>query len=278
VPGISLKKIFCVIDPTTNTQRALARAANVALQVGAEVHAYVCFSLTAGGVPDDRREEAETAEYARHRAWMAEIVAPYRADGVTITFEIECRDDWRAALVDAANRSGADIVFRASVRRTTMQRRMLKTADWMLLRGVSCPVLFVKSERIDKVERVLAAVNIRSKDEPHRRLTEAVIAYAQAVARLTGAELHAVNSYSGSVNFVHPPDLARRVGVERRCAHVGDGAADEVISQVVGKLQHPLVVIGAIPRAGMASSVVGNTAERILDTIDSDTLCIVQQA
>jgi universal stress protein E len=124
---------------------------------------------------------------------------------------------------------------------------------------------------------VLAAVNLRSSDEPHARMTDLVIAYAQAVSRLTGAELHAVNAYNGSVNFVHPPDLAKRLGIDRRFAQVGDASPDELIAEVAARLGDPLVVIGSIPRPGFAGGVVGNTAERILDHLQSDILCIVER-
>jgi universal stress protein E len=277
MPAPQLRKIFCVIDPTTNNQRALVRAVEVARQVtGTTVHAYVCFSLP-GGLPADRRDAYHEAEHSRHRAWLGEVLATIADDGVEITTEIECHDDWRKALVEAANRSGADLVIRASTRRTALQRRVLKTTDWTLLRESVCPVLFVKSEEAGPLETVLAAVNIRAKDEPHQRLTELVLDYARAVARLTGAELHAANAYSGSRNFVHPPDLAKFVGIDRSKTHVRDSSPDELIGAVAQMLGHPLVVIGAIPRTGMTGGVVGNTAERILDHIQSDILCIVQR-
>jgi universal stress protein E len=276
MPDLQLSKIFCVIDPTTNKQRALDRAASVAHQTGAAVHAYLCFTLP-GGYPVDSRDALREAEYARHRAWMTDIIAPLQSDGVVVTTEIECNEDWRGALVDAANRAQADVVMRASIPRSMLQRRVLKTADWTLLRGSHSPVLFVKSENGGQLDKVLAAINIEAQDAPHQALTALVLQYAKAVARLTGAELHVVNAYSGSRNFVHPPDLAKRVGVERRQAHVGDASPDELISEVSEKLGNPLVVIGSIPRAGMAGGIVGNTAERILDHIHADVLCIVQQ-
>ena len=277
MPRLRLRKIFCVIDPTTNTQRALLRAANMALQVtGAVVHAYLCFSLP-GSLPTERREAFREAEHSRHRAWLAEIVALQQANGLKITTEIECQDDWRRALVGAATRSGADLVVRASTPRSALHRRVLKTTDWMLLRHSSSPVLFVKSKEHDRVDKVLAAVDMRAKDEPHQRLTDHVLEFAQGLALLTGAELHAVSAYSGSTNVVQPPELAKRAGVAPGQAHVGEASPDALISTVAQELDNPLVILGSIPRTGMTGAVVGNTAERILDHIQSDVICIVQR-
>jgi universal stress protein E len=97
------------------------------------------------------------------------------------------------------------------------------------------------------------------------------------VADLAGAELHAVNAFHGSENFVHPPDLARRLGIERRCAHVGDSAPEVLVAQVAEKIEASLVVVGSLARKGLSGAVVGNTAERILDGVPADLLCIIAQ-
>jgi universal stress protein E len=131
MPRLQLRKMFCVIDPTMNHQRALSRAADVAKQVGADVHAYLAF-LPPTNQPSDHPEAYREAEYARHRAWLNEIVAPFQAEGVAITTEVECANDWREALVEAANRSGADLVVRTSTRPTAQTRRERKPADWTM--------------------------------------------------------------------------------------------------------------------------------------------------
>jgi universal stress protein E len=276
VATVQLRKIFCVIDPTTNRQRALERAAWVAGRSRACVHAYLCFP-GASAVPADDREEYLAAERRRHELWLEALLAPFRSEGVEFETEIESADDWRSALIDAAQRASADLIIRATYQRSALQRRVLKTTDWTLLREARCPVLLVKTDQPDPARPVLAAVDIKAKDAPHQKLTETVIEYAKAVAAVTGAELHAVNAYQGEMNFVHPPDLAKRLGIERRQAHVGNSAPEDLITEIAGKLGTPLVVIGSLARRGMSGAVVGNTAERILDQIQSDILCIIRQ-
>lgn len=271
-----LSKVFCIIDPSTVHQPALARGAAIAAATHAPLHAYCCFSLT-GDRSANERADLEAAELARHRAWLDVLLQPLRDRGIAAEAEVECQKDWRDALAPAARRAGADLVVRASMQRSALRRRVLKTTDWKLLREAPCPVLLVKSEHDGEVSRVLAAVNLKAKDDAHLRLTEQVIEYARSVAELAGAELHAVNAYQGSGNFVHPPDLAKRLGIERRCAHVGDGAPEAVVAEVAEKIDASLVVVGSIARKGLSGAVVGNTAERILDGVPVDLLCIIQQ-
>lgn len=170
------------------------------------------------------------------------------------------------------------MIVRSSYRRTALQRRVLKTTDWMLLRASRSPVLLVKTGSVEKLDSVLVAVNLAAKDAPHQCLNDTVIAYAQGVARMTGARLHAVNAYQGSMNFVHPPDLAKRVGIERAQAYVGDASPEQLIAEVAEKVGATLVVIGSLSRRGMSGVVVGNTAERILDNVNADVLTVFEAA
>ena len=271
---MKLDRIFCVIDPTTNNQRALDRARFVASGNNAHIHAYICIATPMADAAEDRRALQE-AEIARHEAWLERLVTPLREEGREVTTEVECRDEWRDALAPAAERAGADLIIKSAYRRSALRRRLLKTSDFILLRSANCPVLLVKTDRIGKLDRVLAAVNIAIEDDAHRQLTDRVIDIARTVAETADAELHCVNAYSGSLNFVHPPDLAKRAGIERRQAHVGDAEPAELIAQVAEKIEAPLVVIGSVARRGVSGAVVGNTAEKILDTVPADILTII---
>jgi universal stress protein E len=270
-------RLLCVIDPTTNNQRALNRAAFIAPQSNATVHALLCFAPPQGVQAADNAE-LEAAERLRHELWLDRLLEPLREQGCTVTTELRPAADWRSEMTRAIRASDADLVIKASNSRTALQRRLMKTSDWLVLREAPCPVLFVKRDDPAEIQRVLAAVNMRDKDPVHVALTDRVIAEAREITEQLGAELHAVSAYRESVNFVHPPDLARRVGIERARAHVGDDDAEQLITDVAARLDASLVIIGSVGRKGMAAAVVGNTAERILDTVQADILSIVQTA
>ncbi|MEX2327069.1 MAG: universal stress protein, partial [Pseudomonadales bacterium] len=236
-----LDKIFCVIDPTTNNQRALKRAVSMAANSGAMVLAHLCFSPQPSSRVDVLKSYRE-AEQSRYQLWLDWLLKDYVTEGVKITSELTCDDDWRAELLAAAKRVGADIIIRSSFRRSALQRRVLKTTDWMLLRQAHCPVLLVKTDRVGPLEKVLVALNLEEKGKAHQQLTDTVIEHARSIVDRTGAELHAVNAYQGLDNFVHPPDLAKRVGVQRNKAHVGEGSPEDQIAATVTELGAPLVV------------------------------------
>ncbi len=269
-----IKKVFCVIDPTTTNQTSLDRAAMIARNASASLHVYVCISSydRVSGDRDTMRE----AETARHKAWLSQITENLKSDGLKVTVEVDSNDNWREAIAPAAQRAKADLIVKANYRRSVIQRRLFQTSDWVLLRSAHCPVLFVKAKRTKPIEKVLAAVNLNASDKAHKALNDIVIDHAGSIAKDAGAELHAVNAYSGSENFIHPPDLAKKLGIPRQNAHVDNDDPEELVSKVARKLGSPLLVIGSIARKGVTGTVVGNTAERILDTLDCEILVIIQ--
>lgn len=271
---LPIKKILCIVDPTTNQQRALDRAGFIARQNGASVHALICFSPPAN-VPAEDTDAFEAAEQRRHELWLEELVKPLRVADTAVTTEVRSSSDWRSALAEAVRGADADLLIKAASTRSALRRRLMKTSDWLLLREARCPVLFAKRSDAGGIEKVLAAVNIAATDEAHIRLTEIVIAAGQEVAEQLGAQLNVVNAYVDSKNFIHPPDLAKRAGVPRQQAHVGDADPEDLIASVCETIAAGLVIIGSVGRKGMAAAVVGNTAERILDTVASDILVIV---
>lgn len=275
--SLTIDTILCIIDPTTNQQRALQRAEYVARQSGAKVRALLCFTPPAGTDTDDGNE-FQAAEHRRHELWVEDLVKPLKVADIDVSIDLRASPDWRDAISAAVRDTDADLVIKATSPRSALRRRLMKTSDWLVLRESSVPVLFVKRSGSAPIERVLAAVNITARDDAHVRLTDMVLATGRDAADQLGAELHVVNAYVDSKNFIHPPDLAKRAGVERQRAHVGDADPEDLIAEISEKIDASLVVIGSVGRKGMAAAVVGNTAERILDTVTADILTLVTPA
>ncbi len=58
------------------------------------------------------------------------------------------------------------------------------------------------------------------------------------------------------------------------CLHIEEGPADVLIPFTASKLNAVLTVIGTVARTGISGALIGNTAEVILDTLDSDVLVL----
>ena len=83
---IEINTIFTVIDPSTDNQYALQRAMRIASVVDAKIHAYLCISPT---LETHDPEALRRVDMARYEPWLEDIVESVKADGITITSEIE---------------------------------------------------------------------------------------------------------------------------------------------------------------------------------------------
>lgn len=273
---MALEHIFCVVDPTTTNQRALRRAEGIAAAVKVPVHAYVCINGKYVTTQNADREMTLAAEKARHEAWLDRLVQPLREQGIEVTTEVDASDNWHEALANAAKRSGNDLIIKTSEKKPSLQRRLMRTADWTLLRSATCPVLIVKAEEQRKLDKILVAVNLQAEDEAHVALTDRVIEEAHRIADAFNTELWAANAYEGSENFVYPDALARRTRVDPMKCKVDDASPEALLRELTEKESIPMVIVGSIVRKGIKGVVVGNTAERILDGLQSDILVIMQ--
>ena len=155
----------------------------------------------------------------------------------------------------------------------------MSNSDRRVLRTASCDVLLVKREPRAQTRRILVALNPNAKDKEHQKLDEMIVGVANRIrANQPDLEIHAVSAYRESDNFIHPPDLARRAGVDRAHAHVREGATVKVISEIARELDVDVVLIGSVARKGLAGLTIGNTAEKILGGVTSDILSVSDRA
>ena len=56
--------------------------------------------------------------------------------------------------------------------------------------------------------------------------------------------------------------------------HIREGPADIIIQQVARKLDAAVTVIGTVARTGLSAALIGNTAEIVIDKLESDVLVL----
>ncbi len=268
-----LNKLFVVIDPTTDNQAALLNAEWIASQ-NSDIALHVYEAIFSARDNADA-EALERVVVARHRAWIESLVEPMRAAGNDVAVEVEWTTEWRDAIAPAAQRAGADLIIKSASVRSGAERRLLKTADWTLLRQAHCPVYLVKKDSIETGARVLLALDIKAKDETHDQLNERVIDFGKLLVRhVPDSSLHAVNAYANADSFVYPGDVAARIGIDKTCSHAVEGTPDKVIAEVAEEIDAGIVVLGTASRDGLKAAVIGNTAEKILDAVNTNILTV----
>ncbi|MNE76368.1 Universal stress protein E [compost metagenome] len=63
-------------------------------------------------------------------------------------------------------------------------------------------------------------------------------------------------------------------GIDNERLHVEEGPADVLIPRAANNLNAVITVIGTVARTGLSGALIGNTAEVVLDTLESDVLVL----
>ncbi|MEH6587495.1 MAG: universal stress protein [Halioglobus sp.] len=269
---MELSKFLVVHDPTQDEQPALERAALVAKKLGASLHLFGCIHGDVSGA--DKESKAVKQRLQDHQQILEAAVAPIAATGVAVSTEAEWDKDWYHAVVRAAARNHADLVYKSSFKHSASQRRLTSTSDWTLIRECLSPVLLIKQAERPAVPVILAAIDISVRTESYEKLNEHILELGRKLVASDIAEIHVVNAFPDFRITPDPQKLIKVTGLDKSQIHIMMGAPDRVIVETAKRLNANMVVVGNSHRSGLAAMMHGNTAEKILDKLDCNVLAM----
>lgn len=166
--------------------------------------------------------------------------------------------------------------------------------DWQLLRTCPVPVYIVARRQWRAKASVLATVDVGSDGRTQRALDRKVIEHAKACADDLGAavhlgyvvpvsqvvldlEVHTREEYIERFeqkNGKRLRDLAKKHGIDPEHVHVEVGPPERMIPRMANRIHAELVVMGSRGRRGLKGTLLGNTAEQVLNVLRTDVLAI----
>jgi universal stress protein E len=266
-----LQRVFAVIDPERFVQPAFERAEWIAARNGGVLHLFCCLGEE-GVTADDPR-----ARFAVERAnrWLERLTAEAGEYDLKTEIEVEWNPDWRSRIAVAAHDCGADMIIKTVSRHRGLARQLRATGDWAVLRNAHCPVLLIDPDRPPQPGRVLAAVKLNPDREEYSLLNDRVISMSQRIAGALDAELDAVTVVKGDQMYFDRQKFADSCGLPRNRVHTREGSPHKGIAQAAQDLGADILVIGSASRNLRDSgSIIGDTAERIIDAVDTDLVVI----
>jgi universal stress protein E len=269
---MEFRNVLVVYDPTRSEQPAMDRAALIAATVPARITVFACIHAEQDGKPI--AGEGIRRRIEEQKQVLEAAVAPLVERGARVHTEVEWDRDWYSAVVRAAIRHGADVVLKSTYRHTARQRILNRTSDWTLIRECQCPVLLVREGEQRDMHKVLAAIDIRARDESYGRLNRQIIDFGRRVLDSRRAEVHFINAFRELGEFPDRNELIRNCGVDSSRIHIQIGEPDEVIVDRARELDASLVVVGNSARSGFSAAINGNTVEKVLDRLECDLLSL----
>ncbi|MHC8306061.1 universal stress protein [Pseudomonas sp. PB3P13] len=269
----AIRSILVVIEPEHPESLALKRAKLIAGVTQAQLHLLVC----------DRKHD--------HSAMLSVLKAGLLEDGYSVTTEQAWNESLHETIVDVQQAEGCGLVVKQHFPDSSLKKALLTPADWKLLRYCPAPVLLVKTSRPWTGGVILAAIDVGNTDGEHRTLHATIVDHGYDIASLAKAHLHVISAHPSPMLSASDPTLQLSETIEARyreqCKafqaefdidndhlHIAEGPADVLIPFTAHKLGAAVTVIGTVARSGLSGALIGNTAEVVLDTLESDVLVL----
>ncbi len=269
----AIRSILVVIEPSPDESLALRRAKLIAGVTQAHLHLLVC----------DKKHD--------HSEHLRELKQTAQEEGYSVTTEQAWNESLHETIVDVQQAEGCGLVIKQHYPDSPLKKALLTPADWKLLRYCPTPVLLVKTAKPWTGGVILAAIDVGNTDGEHRTLHATIINHGYEIASLADGKLHVISAHPSAMLSAADPAFQLKETIEARyrdaCKqfqeefqipdaqlHVEEGPADALIPRVCHQLKAVVTVIGTVARTGFSGALMGNTAEVVLDTLESDVLVL----
>ena len=192
-------------------------------------------------------------------------------------------------------------VFKGTQYHAAAERSIFVDTDWQLMRSCPCPLWLVKPVDLASNPVIVAAVDPMHTHDKPASLDQRIVQYAKSIAALTDGDVHLFHAYQPlsaigtAANRTFKPirlsgedirreireehqqlldELADACELDQQHRHQQAGVPRELIPAFTRSIGAQLVVMGVQARWGLKRSVIGSTAERVLDHLPCDTLLI----
>ncbi len=302
IVDMDLKTVLVVVDPTSENDALLERAVMIGTCFNARLELFVAEHR--GVLEPSYPLEAASLEAAMQglvtskQQWLDAYVERLTQAGVQVTTEVRWARHLYDAVLERADEIQADLILKETHQHSLLKRALFTNTDWHLMRETSRPIWFVKREHVwNARRRLLAAVDPVHAREKSPELDLRILEIAKLMATHLPAELHVVHAYEVAPTGLMAefdtlikdfPSYRREVMKRHRTAlenlmataapeaisYLEDGVPERVLPQFVNRNAIDLTVMGAVSRSGVDRILIGSTAERVLDNLESDILVV----
>lgn len=275
-----------------------------ALDLAERNHADLTVFSVVDSIPEKRRYLDQNSrridlESLIISARIEELKAAMPATSANVTFEVVSGVGY-LEIIDKVVRDGHDLVI--MIPDTGASRRVLRASSTTMHLLRKCPVpVWVHTPEQDSSSAIAVAVGPLDAGEPTDGLNIKLLELGSSLAAIRDAELHVVHAWRlegetllRSPRLSYPTsriegmasqarddaetglrELLERTGISGSAKlHMRKGHAGDVISDVVADIKPGIVVMGTVARTGVPGMIIGNTAERVLGSLDTSILAV----
>lgn len=298
------KRLLLFSGTEDNGTFALPRACQLAQENGASLTvvdvlkappAYAQLALAITGSVEQMHQEILQAR----KEELQEICAAQIPPDVTYQVKVISGSPG-TGIIRTVLREGIDLVLKTADGGGILRRALFGSVAMDLLRSCPCPVWILRPDRTPEFDRIVAAVDVEA-EGAGADLNDAVLEIASSLAVLENAELHVVHAWELWMEQLlrnrsrlreddlqdmlkDKQDRARadfqnllarhNLDSESTHTHLIKGSPGYAVPEFVLQQQADLLVMGTVCRTGIEGLLIGNTAETILNDVNSSVLAL----
>jgi nucleotide-binding universal stress UspA family protein len=294
------KKILYILDEVSlNRQGSADKVAELARLNDARVTVLIAeetkFFDDLSSKITGRYEELRQAALAHHRERLDGFLAHERWQDIHVIPDYSEADDFIAIIRKVISET-YDLVIKESTLEQGIDQLSMR-----LVRKCPCPVWVMKYDSSD-FKRILAAVDIGEDYPETEALNKKIVELTHSLAQREGGESHYLHTWRleyevmlrGPRFKVSPEEIFEikkelfnerqsKLGAllrdnhithEERQVHLREGVSSEVIQLAINELDIDVVVMGSVGRSGIPGLLIGNKAEKLLNSINCTVLTV----
>ena len=280
-----VRTILAATDGTASGRLAVVRAASIARETGAVLHAIhvIAADEEPDGPPFAMNDDDPTAGLRRHLARITPRPEVHLRCG-TVFEEI----------LELARSVSADLIVAGAHRGSVKRRFFLGTTAGRLARLGDRAVLVVRRPVRGAYRRVLVGVDASTPSEnaivtaravaPNSTIIPAMVFQVVGESKLRGvADAAAIAELRARVGTQRAHELAgfleqHAASVETAPAVLVTGDPNERLPRLLGEHRCDLISVGAVGRTNLRHALLGSVAEHVLRDTDGDVLLARQGA
>jgi len=294
------KNILYILDEISLTRHGgaekvadLARLneARVSVMIAGETNFFDDLSRRITG----RYEQLRQAVAAHHRERLDGFLEHQRWEDIDVTPDYDESADF-IAIIRKVMSEGYDLVIKEAALDQGIDQLSMR-----LVRKCPCPVWVMKYDSSD-FKRILAAVDLGEDYPETEALNKKIIELTHSLAQREGGEAHYLHSWRHEYEVmlrgprfkISPEEIFEmkrelfderqtklsklladnHIAPEERQVHLREGVSSEAIQQAINELDIDVVVMGSVGRSGIPGLLIGNKAEKLLNSINCTVLTV----
>lgn len=298
---VNYNNILVIVDHRQQEHHALSRAVEIANNYGSKLTLVISVDQPV----NDLLKHLSQSEVAKveahineqHLAELENLAKPLRENHLEVSTEVIWDTNFHHGIITFSKKHSFDLIVKTAHYHNQIQKLLMTPSDWHLMRESGTNVLLVKQGRWPDKSNILGAIDINAKDQSHSLLNENIIQHCVSLAEKFDVQPHIINVFpwplieKRQLQHLFDEDGFYKEGKELHAKalkdyvsdfpiadnqlHLAEGVStEEAIPEIVKATQSHLLVIGTVGRKGVSGTVIGNTAEKILDSLNCEVLAL----